>query len=143
MAAAGCHHAFGQSSNSVYDWQLDPDHHIRLNRYWSSYPEWADSELTRSELSVAICDEDAVVQEQVIVRRDATRQRRNGPVPFGEYEARADSGRQRFWIVDKESRRVIAAHDVRTGNWLTSGEPAPGWAKPDEGEVLALMHEVQ
>ena len=110
MAATGCHHAFACRRMLSDQWQLDQDRYVRLLHDIWSFPEWADPELTQSELSLKVCTGDAVVYQCVIDRRDVDERRRNGPIPVGDYEARADESRQRLWIVDRKTNRIIATH---------------------------------
>ena len=137
MGAAGCHHLFGMARVSIDEWQLDQDRYVRLKYACSIYPEWADSDLTYSELSLRVFTDDAVIHQHVIDRREAAEQRRRGPIPLGEYEARTDESRQRLWIVDKKIHRVIVTHDCRTKTTCVPRERSPAGARLDEGDVLA------
>ncbi len=136
MGAAGCHNLFGQTRVSIDEWKLDQDRYVRLKNTCSIYPEWADSDLTYSELSLEVCTDDAVIHQHVIDRRKAGDQRRRGPIPLGEYEARTDESRQRLWIVDKKIHRVIVTHDCQTKTTCVPGEGPPARARLDEGDVL-------
>ncbi len=137
MGAAGCHHLFGQTRVSIDEWKLDQDRYVRLKNTCSIYPEWADSDLTYSELSLRVFTDDAVIHQHVIDRREAAEQRRRGPIPLGDYEARTDESRQRLWIVDKKIHRVIVTHDCQTKTTRVPGEGSPARARLDEGDVLA------
>ncbi|MCH8807714.1 MAG: hypothetical protein IH986_16745 [Planctomycetes bacterium] len=57
-------------------------------------------------------------------------------------EARADSSGRRIWLVNRQTRRVVASADLDAESFTGPDDEPPPWARPDGGTVLTSITKV-
>ena len=136
LASGGCHHVFGSRSVRVDGWKIQDNNEVYVIQRASHFPAWADSELTYVDVVLETRSGGRVVHRRTLARREQSELLEEGRIKLGILEARSNAERNRVWIVDKNSQRVIASHDRLTKITTGLDEQAPSWASPAEGVML-------
>ncbi|MHC4089674.1 MAG: hypothetical protein ACYSUQ_04015 [Planctomycetota bacterium] len=133
VGAVGCHHAFGNKEVFKTVYILRDGTQVGLIQRVSDYPDWADAELTYSDVSLELQADSEIIHRRILGRREHDDMRRHGPLRLDSFEMRIDSNQHKLWVVDKAAGRVVASHDRETKATTGFGEQPPAWADPHQG----------
>jgi hypothetical protein len=137
LLSTGCHHVFGMKKADVFLWRLDADRGIRLTVMESTYPIWADDEMTYTHVYLDRIEGHHLVGNGVTLRyRSGWQRRKVGPLRHGVLEARSDNDRTKVWIIDTDQKRVFATINFQTGETSCRYKETPNWATVDSGILL-------
>jgi hypothetical protein len=125
-----------QMSQDEYIGRIDEERVVVLDQEARQDLLRPGPESNYAALQLRLMESDRLVVDHTIARRpgspDAVHRFR-----FGGIEGRTDESRQRVWLVDSETRRVIATLDCSTGNVTGPDDPQPAWATSEGGVVLS------
>ncbi|HKQ50274.1 MAG TPA: hypothetical protein VJZ71_19530 [Phycisphaerae bacterium] len=137
VGATGCHHAFGCTRAQLSEWRLDSERKIEIVTFDSIYPLWAGDVLTYSRAILRVLREDGSrLDDAELCYRYGLDRMKAGPLRFENIEIRADDNRTKLWIVDSESRSIIATYNLGTGEVSDHRQNGPAWARADSGILL-------
>jgi hypothetical protein len=116
---------------------LDSARTVKLMNYHTWNAVLPGPNYNYAELSLAVdCREAGPGSANVVARRGSTFWWGVSPFEFGKLEGRTDQNREKVWIVDTESRSVVASLDRATRATTGPGDEPPAWADPTGGILL-------
>ena len=138
IAGVGCSTAYTSTrwSHTIYRGPLDECREIELSYDIVRDRTGLEPEQKFEQLVLEVNPRECLHFERALKTIDLTPGVPRGQLKFQNVDGRIDETRQRVWFVQRDTGRVLATFDRKTGETTGPDDKPPAWATPDAGTPL-------